>query len=248
MYARFPYSGYQWAMSIDMSKCTGCVACVAACNAENNVAVVGAAQVSKGREMQWLRIDRYEHERAPGRGFEPVMQPLMCVHCENAPCEYVCPVNATVHSEEGLNQMVYNRCVGTRFCQNNCPYKVRRFNYLAYQNFNEPVAPMRNNPDVSVRGRGVMEKCTYCVQRIERGRIQAEVENRPIGDGELLTACQQACPTEAIVFGSVHDPKTRVSRLHESPRNYSLLGELGTRPRTQHLARIKNRNPDFEGA
>ncbi|MFP2929431.1 4Fe-4S dicluster domain-containing protein, partial [Pyxidicoccus sp. 3LG] len=238
--------GYKWGMAIDLSRCTGCSACVIACQAENNIPVVGKEQVARSREMQWLRIDRYfEGSEADPR---MVMQPVMCVHCEKAPCEYVCPVNATVHSEEGLNDMVYNRCVGTRYCSNNCPYKVRRFNYLHYTADKTSTEKMLMNPDVTVRNRGVMEKCTYCVQRIERVRIDARVEKRLIQEKELLTACQQTCPTQAITFGSLNDKAQRVSQLHEDKRAYKLLHELGTRPRTAHLIRVRNPNPALEPA
>ncbi|WP_223743302.1 TAT-variant-translocated molybdopterin oxidoreductase [Corallococcus sp. AS-1-12] len=231
---------HQWAMAIDLHRCTGCSACMVACQSENNVPVVGRDGVLRSREMHWLRIDRYFLGDPDDPGF--ITQPVACVHCEAAPCEYVCPVNATVHSDEGLNQMVYNRCIGTRYCSNNCPYKVRRFNYLEYQR-REPLARLRQNPDVTVRSRGVMEKCTYCVQRIERARTVARSEHRDVREGEVHTACQQACPTEAITFGDLRAPESRVRREHEDPRHYKLLNSLGTRPRTVHLVRLKNPAP-----
>ncbi len=242
--AGHPYDGHHWGMSVDLGSCIGCNACVAACNAENNIAIVGKDEVAIGREMHWMRIDRYFE----GDLDNPKMlnQPLMCQHCEQAPCEVVCPVAATVHSAEGLNDMVYNRCVGTRFCANNCPYKVRRFNYYQYQEVDVPVIELRHNPNVTVRPRGVMEKCTYCVQRINHARIEAKKQFRMVEDGEIVTACQQACPTQAIVFGDISDENSRVHELRESSLTYSLLEELNTKPRTTYLTRVTNPNPAIE--
>ena len=235
--------GYRWAMTIDLGRCVGCSACSIACETENNSPTVGREEMLHGRRMHWLRVDRYftGSEENPGA----VFQPLACVHCERAPCEYVCPVNATVHSDEGLNEMVYNRCVGTRYCSNNCPYKVRRFNFFNWWNDTAEAIKLAYNPDVTVRARGVMEKCSYCVQRIERTRIDARSAGRRIGGDEVVTACQQACPTAAISFGDLANASSRVARLHQDPRAYALLDDVGTVPRTRHLARVRNPNPEL---
>jgi molybdopterin-containing oxidoreductase family iron-sulfur binding subunit len=234
LYAPPPSGEHAWAMSIDLDACIGCNACTIACQAENNIPTVGADEVARGREMHWIRVDRY----ADDTGGTSVFQPVPCMQCEDAPCEVVCPVGATVHDGDGLNLQIYNRCVGTRFCANNCPYKVRRFNFLAYNDEQSETLKARRNPDVTVRQRGVMEKCTYCQQRIAQARQAADVDGRPLVDGDVQTACQTACPTRAIRFGDLRDAASEVVRARASPRHYVLLDELNTRPRTTYLARV----------
>jgi molybdopterin-containing oxidoreductase family iron-sulfur binding subunit len=244
LYRTQPPGPAEWGMSIDQNACIGCNACVVACMAENNVPVVGKQEVIREREMHWLRIDRYYE----GDIADPttLFQPVLCMHCEEAPCEVVCPVGATVHDSEGLNVMVYNRCVGTRFCSNNCPYKVRRFNYYAFAAEEHRPAVARN-PEVSVRARGVMEKCTFCLQRIAAARITADMENRPIGGNEVRTACQNACPTQAFTFGNMAQPDAEVLNRKRSPLSYALLADQNTRPRVTYEAKITNPNKAVGG-
>jgi molybdopterin-containing oxidoreductase family iron-sulfur binding subunit len=239
-----PTSGHRWGMVIDLNACTGCSACVIACQAENNVPVVGKDEVRRHREMHWLRIDRYYTDR--DGAVDVAHQPMLCHHCGNAPCEVVCPVLATVHSEEGLNEQVYNRCVGTRYCANNCPYKVRRFNWFDYAH-DDQLQNLVLNPDVTVRTRGVMEKCTFCVQRIQEAQIEAGGRTHPLSDGSVQTACQQSCPAHAIAFGDLNDPRSRVARLAAEGRSYQVLAELNIKPAVSYLTLVRNRPAIAEG-
>jgi molybdopterin-containing oxidoreductase family iron-sulfur binding subunit len=240
----FEDENYAWGMSINLNVCNGCNACIVACQSENNIATVGKEEVNREREMHWLRVDRY-YEGNPDNP-EVYSQPVPCMQCESAPCEVVCPVGATSHSPDGMNDMTYNRCVGTKYCSNNCPYKVRRFNFYYYTDTDTPSLKMQRNPDVTVRSLGVMEKCTYCVQRVNAGKINAKKENRVVKDGEVKTACQAVCPTQAIVFGNLKDKTSEVVKAKESSLDFVMFPELGTRPRTSYIAQIKNYNPELK--
>jgi molybdopterin-containing oxidoreductase family iron-sulfur binding subunit len=234
LYPRWTYPDHAWAMTIDLDACIGCNACTIACQAENNIPVVGKEEVARGREMHWIRVDTYDSPELANT----IFQPLPCMHCEQAPCELVCPVGATMHDSEGVNVQVYNRCIGTRFCSNNCPYKVRRFNFLQFTDETTESLKGQRNPNVTVRQRGVMEKCNYCLQRIARARQHAQRTGVPLADGDVVTACQAVCPTRAIHFGDLNDAASEVVKLRASPRHYALLAELNTKPRTTYLARV----------
>jgi molybdopterin-containing oxidoreductase family iron-sulfur binding subunit len=234
-----PLTGHHWGLVIDLNCCTGCSACMLACQSENNVPVVGKDEVRRGREMHWIRLDRYYS--GDDDDIDVAHQPMMCQHCDNAPCETVCPVLATVHSEEGLNEQVYNRCVGTRYCANNCPYKVRRFNWFKYEH-DDALQNLALNPDVTVRGRGVMEKCSMCVQRIEDGKLEARRRGQPLADGAIQTACQQSCPAQAIIFGDMNDAHSRIHEALENPRRYGVLEEFNFRPSVSYLRVVRNRD------
>ncbi len=249
LYEKPEFTGFQWGMAINLNTCTGCASCVIACQSENNVAVIGKEEVKNRRIMHWIRVDRYYSDDLDNP--EVLHQPLMCLHCDNAPCENVCPVAATPHSSEGLNQMAYNRCIGTRYCMNNCPYRVRRFNWFEYadnkkfdynQSMSTDVGKLVLNPDVVVRSRGVVEKCSLCVQRIQEKKLVAKTENRELADGEIKTACQQTCPADAIVFGNLKDPNSEVAKLAKSQRKYHLLEHLHTLPSTSYLTKVRNKN------